>query len=91
MCFSLQVLIEATVSRDGRGYIAIDDIMLLNYPCCECILLHILLNTIATHATDQHCQPWVLPHSEENFTKCRDERNEKCTFPFICPTKSVVV
>ncbi|KAG7277175.1 hypothetical protein CRUP_021715 [Coryphaenoides rupestris] len=28
-----QVLIEATVSRDGRGYIAIDDIMLLNYPC----------------------------------------------------------
>uniref|UniRef100_A0A8C4Z4B1 protein-tyrosine-phosphatase n=1 Tax=Gadus morhua TaxID=8049 RepID=A0A8C4Z4B1_GADMO len=28
-----QVLIEAMVSRDGRGYIAIDDIMLLNYPC----------------------------------------------------------
>ena len=33
--FSLQVLIEAMVSRDGRGYIAIDDIMLLNYPCCK--------------------------------------------------------
>uniref|UniRef100_A0A673AXJ4 protein-tyrosine-phosphatase n=1 Tax=Sphaeramia orbicularis TaxID=375764 RepID=A0A673AXJ4_9TELE len=28
-----QVLIEATVSRDRRGYIAIDDIMVLNYPC----------------------------------------------------------
>ncbi|XP_010786251.1 receptor-type tyrosine-protein phosphatase U [Notothenia coriiceps] len=28
-----QVLIEATVSRERRGYIAIDDIMVLNYPC----------------------------------------------------------
>ncbi|XP_055782422.1 receptor-type tyrosine-protein phosphatase U-like isoform X4 [Salvelinus fontinalis] len=28
-----QVLIEATVSRERRGYIAIDDIMLLTYPC----------------------------------------------------------
>lgn len=32
----LQVLIEATVSRERRGYIAIDDIMVLNYPCCKC-------------------------------------------------------
>ncbi|TWW79414.1 Receptor-type tyrosine-protein phosphatase U [Takifugu flavidus] len=29
----LQVLIEATVSRERRGYIAVDDIMVLNYPC----------------------------------------------------------
>uniref|UniRef100_A0A7N6BE83 protein-tyrosine-phosphatase n=1 Tax=Anabas testudineus TaxID=64144 RepID=A0A7N6BE83_ANATE len=28
-----QVLIEATVSRERQGYIAIDDIMVLNYPC----------------------------------------------------------
>uniref|UniRef100_A0A7N9AKF3 protein-tyrosine-phosphatase n=1 Tax=Mastacembelus armatus TaxID=205130 RepID=A0A7N9AKF3_9TELE len=28
-----QVLIEATVSSERRGYIAIDDIMVLNYPC----------------------------------------------------------
>uniref|UniRef100_A0AAQ4P126 Receptor-type tyrosine-protein phosphatase U n=1 Tax=Gasterosteus aculeatus aculeatus TaxID=481459 RepID=A0AAQ4P126_GASAC len=28
-----QVLIEATVSREQRGYIALDDIMVLNYPC----------------------------------------------------------
>uniref|UniRef100_A0AAX7SM85 protein-tyrosine-phosphatase n=1 Tax=Astatotilapia calliptera TaxID=8154 RepID=A0AAX7SM85_ASTCA len=28
-----QVLIEATVSKERRGYIAIDDIMVLNYPC----------------------------------------------------------
>uniref|UniRef100_A0A4W5LPQ3 Receptor-type tyrosine-protein phosphatase U n=1 Tax=Hucho hucho TaxID=62062 RepID=A0A4W5LPQ3_9TELE len=28
-----QVLIEATVSRERRGYIAMDDIMLLTYPC----------------------------------------------------------
>uniref|UniRef100_A0A674NG17 protein-tyrosine-phosphatase n=1 Tax=Takifugu rubripes TaxID=31033 RepID=A0A674NG17_TAKRU len=28
-----QVLIEATVSRERRGYIAMDDIMVLNYPC----------------------------------------------------------
>uniref|UniRef100_A0A8D2ZIF1 protein-tyrosine-phosphatase n=1 Tax=Scophthalmus maximus TaxID=52904 RepID=A0A8D2ZIF1_SCOMX len=28
-----QVLIEATVSRERRGYIALDDIMVLNYPC----------------------------------------------------------
>uniref|UniRef100_A0AAY4CP76 protein-tyrosine-phosphatase n=1 Tax=Denticeps clupeoides TaxID=299321 RepID=A0AAY4CP76_9TELE len=28
-----QVLLEATVSKETRGYIAIDDIMLLNYPC----------------------------------------------------------
>lgn len=32
----LQVLIEASVSRERRGYIAIDDIMVLNYPCCKC-------------------------------------------------------
>lgn len=32
----LQVLIEATISRERRGYIAIDDIMVLNYPCCKC-------------------------------------------------------
>lgn len=31
----LQVLIEATVSRERRGYIAVDDIMVLNYPCCK--------------------------------------------------------
>lgn len=35
---SLQVLIEATVSRERRGYIAMDDIMVLNYPCCKCRL-----------------------------------------------------
>uniref|UniRef100_A0A3B3BV43 Receptor-type tyrosine-protein phosphatase U n=1 Tax=Oryzias melastigma TaxID=30732 RepID=A0A3B3BV43_ORYME len=28
-----QVLIEATVSRERQGYIAVDDIMVLNYPC----------------------------------------------------------
>ncbi|XP_014024874.1 receptor-type tyrosine-protein phosphatase U isoform X4 [Salmo salar] len=28
-----QVLIEATVSRERRGYIAMDDILLLTYPC----------------------------------------------------------
>uniref|UniRef100_A0A674E464 Receptor-type tyrosine-protein phosphatase U n=1 Tax=Salmo trutta TaxID=8032 RepID=A0A674E464_SALTR len=28
-----QVLIESTVSRERQGYIAIDDIMLLTYPC----------------------------------------------------------
>uniref|UniRef100_A0A1A8BY83 Receptor-type tyrosine-protein phosphatase U n=1 Tax=Nothobranchius kadleci TaxID=1051664 RepID=A0A1A8BY83_NOTKA len=28
-----QVLIEATVSRERRGYIAVDDITVLNYPC----------------------------------------------------------
>lgn len=33
-----QVLIEATVSRERRGYIAVDDIMVLNYPCCKCHL-----------------------------------------------------
>lgn len=32
----LQVLIEATISRERQGYIAIDDIMVLNYPCCKC-------------------------------------------------------
>ncbi|CAG00052.1 unnamed protein product [Tetraodon nigroviridis] len=30
---SLQVLIEATISRERQGYIAVDDIMVLNYPC----------------------------------------------------------
>ncbi|KAJ8340882.1 hypothetical protein SKAU_G00331730 [Synaphobranchus kaupii] len=29
----LQVLFEATVSRERRGYIGMDDILLLNYPC----------------------------------------------------------
>uniref|UniRef100_H3CWB5 protein-tyrosine-phosphatase n=1 Tax=Tetraodon nigroviridis TaxID=99883 RepID=H3CWB5_TETNG len=28
-----QVLIEATISRERQGYIAVDDIMVLNYPC----------------------------------------------------------
>uniref|UniRef100_A0A672M124 Receptor-type tyrosine-protein phosphatase U n=1 Tax=Sinocyclocheilus grahami TaxID=75366 RepID=A0A672M124_SINGR len=28
-----QILLEATVDR--KGYIAVDDILLLNYPCCE--------------------------------------------------------
>lgn len=41
----LQVLIEAMVSRDRRGYIAIDDIMVLNYPCCKC---HFRLWTAST-------------------------------------------
>lgn len=31
------MLIEATVSKERRGYIAIDDIMVLNYPCCKWI------------------------------------------------------
>lgn len=30
-----QVLIEATVSRERKGYIALDDIMVVNYPCCK--------------------------------------------------------
>uniref|UniRef100_A0A3B5MMC6 protein-tyrosine-phosphatase n=1 Tax=Xiphophorus couchianus TaxID=32473 RepID=A0A3B5MMC6_9TELE len=33
LCLLSQVLIEATVSRERRGYIALDDIMVLNYPC----------------------------------------------------------
>lgn len=36
LCLLSQVLIEATVSRERRGYIALDDIMVLNYPCCKC-------------------------------------------------------
>lgn len=32
----LQVLFEAVVSSERRGYLGLDDILLLNYPCCEC-------------------------------------------------------
>uniref|UniRef100_A0A663LR79 Receptor-type tyrosine-protein phosphatase U n=1 Tax=Athene cunicularia TaxID=194338 RepID=A0A663LR79_ATHCN len=31
-----QVLFEAVVSSERRGYLGLDDILLLNYPCCEC-------------------------------------------------------
>lgn len=33
--FSPQVIFEATVSEERQGYIALDDIGLLNYPCCK--------------------------------------------------------
>lgn len=33
--FSPQVIFEATVSEERQGYIALDDIVLLNYPCCK--------------------------------------------------------
>lgn len=33
--FSPQVIFEATVSMERQGYIALDDIVLLNYPCCK--------------------------------------------------------
>lgn len=32
---SPQVIFEATVSEERQGYIALDDIVLLNYPCCK--------------------------------------------------------
>lgn len=33
--FSPQVIFEATISEERQGYIALDDIVLLNYPCCK--------------------------------------------------------
>lgn len=36
--FSLQVIFEATISEERQGYIALDDIVLLNYPCCKYLL-----------------------------------------------------
>lgn len=35
-CLVPQVLFEAVVSSERRGYLGLDDILLLNYPCCEC-------------------------------------------------------
>ena len=32
---SPQVIFEAKVSEERQGYIALDDIVLLNYPCCK--------------------------------------------------------
>lgn len=32
---SPQVIFEARVSEERQGYIALDDIVLLNYPCCK--------------------------------------------------------
>lgn len=32
---SPQVIFEATISEERQGYIALDDIVLLNYPCCK--------------------------------------------------------
>lgn len=32
---SLQIVFEATVSSEQKGYIGLDDIVLLNYPCCK--------------------------------------------------------
>lgn len=32
---SPQVIFEATVSEQRQGYVALDDIVLLNYPCCK--------------------------------------------------------
>ena len=32
---SPQVIFEASVSDERQGYIALDDIVLLNYPCCK--------------------------------------------------------
>lgn len=32
---SPQVIFEATVSEERQGYVALDDIVLLNYPCCK--------------------------------------------------------
>lgn len=43
--FSPQVIFEATVSEDRQGYIALDDILLLNYPCCK----YPALSTAYTH------------------------------------------
>jgi hypothetical protein len=67
MGFFPQVLIEAMVSRDGRGYIAIDDIMLLNYPCCKWFSPSALhkhqLNKVPTQERLVHCY-YVLKNTQ---------------------------
>lgn len=42
-----QILLEAIVSKERHGYIAIDDIMILNYPCCKYIAVLLLVFPLA--------------------------------------------
>uniref|UniRef100_A0A8C1L1Y9 protein-tyrosine-phosphatase n=1 Tax=Cyprinus carpio TaxID=7962 RepID=A0A8C1L1Y9_CYPCA len=35
-----QIVFEATISSEQKGYIGLDDIVLLNYPCCKFSLPH---------------------------------------------------
>ncbi|KAM7383799.1 hypothetical protein PAMA_011252 [Pampus argenteus] len=46
------VIFEATVSEERQGYIALDDIVLLNYPCCKYPILHFSYPLTFTEPTE---------------------------------------
>ena len=96
--FPPQVIFEATISEERQGYIALDDIVLLNYPCCKYVLSVLLVAYLLTFAEPRE-SVWL--NNEKLFSSWKLNRFHNATegnlrgfpteTPKPCPSVMVAV